>query len=569
MTGLDIFEALRPDTDPFDTATARRVRDRILAAHPELTDGPNGDVTPGQPAGVPPATVRSATGQPSTARTASAPPAIARRARTTPAEWTEEPDARRPRGMRIVALAGAAAAAVIGLVAIATVRGQDPVDESPATATEPAPDAQAPAPPATGDDLAEATGFLLPTTMPEGVEITSLEAGPDVAQWGNPFGETRWARLEADGTVSGVFSVRPPRPADAPEGTDDDYDETVRGVPASVFTQEDNISIGWYEAGAQMAARSQGLTRHELLAAVEALEIDVEALSVTLPDGGSSVGLVHESELGFSDDHAIVSTVTVGELDNPARAALLYAAATPNTFGRTLTDIAEREEGWEPRTMEGVDALVRTNAVSGPNGTMTEMTWIADGFRFRVYGSFGPEAVFAFAAGLELTDFTTFSAAESDLGDRMTTMMTSWAVLDRATFTDGIEVTVRSRRTGSGADAICIEAPVQQCMEQVSEASLVDGYADNVFSTFDVNGRQVMIGWQSAGEADRLGEPTLSAGTAANPADGLSLTTTATIDQFVVGEAGRFLEIRIPAGERPPALSFLSGDDVLSHLSPT
>ena len=63
--------------------------------------------------------------------------------------------------------------------------------------------------------------------------------------------------------------------------------------------------------------------------------------------------------------------------------------------------------------------------------------------------------------------------------------MSAWTELDRVTFDDGIQATVRSSTDGSGADAICIEAPVQQCREQTSEAGLVDGYSDNAFDTFN------------------------------------------------------------------------------------
>lgn len=167
----------------------------------------------------------------------------------------------------------------------------------------------------------------------------------------------------------------------------------------------------------------------------------------------------------------------------------------------------------------------------------------------------------------DLADTATADEVErplvKELADSETATMMTWAELDRVTFDDGITATVRSRTNGSGADAICVEAPVKQCREQVSEVSIVEGYSDNVFDTFNFDGRNVVIGWQSNSEAERLGDPTIQPGEALNPADGLSVTTTATINQLIQGTTGRFLEVEVPAGERPPRLSFRSGDNVL------
>lgn len=554
MNPLDVLDDLRPDTQHLDPATAERVWRRLTAQHPDLADT---DTTNEERHSL--ARVRT---------DADVPHRATRR--------------------RSVALVGAAAAAVVGLVALGVVDRSGP-DSPPATATQPSiasppPSAVTPssepvvspaetdesaatvvdqvkADDSTRDDLAAATGFVLPSFVPDGLEITGLEAGRN-SMWDNPFGATRWAQV-IDGSITKMLTVRAPRPID-PRDPEIDSDDTVRGTAAEIWAQDDVLGVSWNAEGHTHVATSTGLTEAEFLGAVEDLEIDSETSTVTLPDGGRSLGLVHESQLGVVGDDVVTSVVAIADPARPHN-TVLHAVATPNTFGVTVDGFTPEQPGWETRTVDGVDMRIRVHPADEGGGN--EVRWVDHDVRYQVYGTTDTDTAIEFARGLTLTDAATFKAAVAELTDRATAEMMAWIELDRVTFDDGISATIRSRTEGSGADAICIEAPVEQCSEQVSEASLADGYSDNVFDTFDINGRNVVIGWQSTSEAERLGEPTIEPGDAVDPADGLSLTTTATLDQLARGTTGRFLEIEVPAGERPPQLIFRSGDNVL-HAAP-
>ena len=547
MNPIDVFDDLRPDTRPLDSATADRVWELILARHPEL------DETAG----------------------------LDTRRQTGDSRLADVSDPMVPNRVRRAAWVGAAAAAVVGLIAIASVMDQRSSVQTPAAATPP--DTAVPSTAVTSsidpvvadataeerttdesttidsdnDDLAAATGFILPGFVPDGWKVAELAAGRSVDTWGNPFGATRWAKV-VNGTIEKFLSVRPPSPVEP--GVDVDAEVTVRDAPAEVFTQNTGqIGVMWNESGYRISATATGLTEAELLDAMNALVIDLDNQTVSLPDGGASLGLVPESELGFVDGDVITSKVA---LAHPGVASdTIFAVATPNTFGLSVDGSLPDVPGWETLNVDGIDMRILDR--SSGQSTSTELRWIDGEIRYEVHGTVDTDTLVEFARQLTLTDATTFKSAVAALADEETATMMTWAELDRVTFDDGVTATVRSRSTGSGASAICIEAPVQRCREQVSEATLTGSYADNVFDTFNVDGRNLVIGWQSTSEAERLGDPIIEPGDTLNPGDGLGTATTATVDQLVAGTSGRFVEIEVPSGQRPPRLSFRSGTSVI------
>jgi len=532
MNPIDVFDDLRPDTRPLDSAAADRVWAQIVARHPELDEAA----------------------------------ALATGPWTDASRLEDVADPIVPGRARRAAWVGAVAAVAVGLVAIASVlnqrsSGQPPTATTPPDATDTATVETAPDGSTTvesdGDDLATATGFILPGFIPDGWKVTELAAGRSVDTWGNPFGATRWAHV-VNGTIEKFLSVRPPSPVEP--GDDVDADVTVRGFPAEVFTQNTGqIGVMWNESGYRISATATGLTETELVGAMDALVIDLDNQTVSLPDGGASLGLVPEPELGFVDGDIITSKVALG---HPGVASdTIFAVATPNTFGLSIDGSLPDVPGWETLDVDGID--MRLLDRSAGQSTSTQLRWIDGDIRYEVHGTVDTDTLVEFARRLTLTDAATFKTAVAALADEETATMMAWAELDRVTFDDGITATVRSQSTGSGANAICIEVPVQQCLEQVSEATLTGSYADNVLGTFNIDGRNLVIGWQSASEAERLGNPIIEPADALAPNDGLGATTTATVDQLVAGTSGRFIEIEVPHGERPPRLSFRSGNTVI------
>ncbi|MGA0869412.1 MAG: hypothetical protein ACO3UM_10805, partial [Planctomycetota bacterium] len=149
-------------------------------------------------------------------------------------------------------------------------------------------------------------------------------------------------------------------------------------------------------------------------------------------------------------------------------------------------------------------------------------------------------------------------------GAGVTASAASLHVLDQTTFDDGLNVSIRSitpGEGGSGAVAICVDAPIQRCRFSFSEGSLGGAYQNSILAAFDVNGETVLVAWDDTAEAERLGEPTLSpSGIVADPSQAASASTTAQIDQQVATATGRFLRINVPAGEQPPQINYTTGD---------
>ncbi len=426
MTAADIFELLRPETVPLEPEIADRVWDKLVSEHPQLESGRS--------------EWRASTG--------------IRGAGFTPAG--RAPTNLGGVGRRRFAVVGAAAAAIVGSLAVGLVYGRDDgfvvpgsvpaqrPNSSTSASPPPSPDS-AVLPTATGVDptetsavsssvveesasaeLAIATGFVLPAVIPEGYEITGLSAGRS----GDLFGSTRWARVDETGTVVGVLSVRPPRPAAA---GDDEFeaDETLRGVPVELFSNgERHQGAYWVESGLGMSASVTDLSRDDLVAAVESLVLDTTTRTVSLPESGRSLGLVPESALGFVGDNVVKADIRLDPVGAP-RVGTLTASSAPNTFGRSLEQLVEDDPGWEARTVGDTEMLVRT--LSAAQGGWTEVAWISGDFVMRARGAVDSEEVLAFVAGLRFVDAASFAAA----GAQLTDVMIEWDLLDQVTFDDG------------------------------------------------------------------------------------------------------------------------------------
>ena len=380
--------------------------------------------------------------------------------RTEAPRLGDESDPMVPRRARRAAWIGAAAAAAVGLVAIAGVDNQRSSVQTPTAATpqdtavpstavtssiDPVVTDTATGETATsgstaiesdGGGLAAASGFILPGFIPDGWEVTELAAGRSVDTWGNPFGATRWAQV-VNGTIEKFLSVRPLRPVDP--GDDVDAEVAVGDLPAEVWTQDTGqIGVMWNESGHRISATATGLSETELLGAMNALVIDVDNQTVSLPDGGASLGLVPESELGFVDGDVITSKVALGRAG--IASDTIIAVATPNAFGLSVDGSLPDVPGWEALDVDGIDMRI-LDRCSG-QATSTELRWIDGDVRFEVHGTVDTDTLAEFARRLTLTDAATFKTAVAALANEETATMMTWAELDRVTFDDGITVSV-------------------------------------------------------------------------------------------------------------------------------
>lgn len=560
---IDLYDRLRPADEPFDAATAERVWARIVAQH-SVADPDAGMPSQDSPSDV---------------------------------EWSSAA-ADRPKSRRFVALL-ATAAAVLGLVSTAlvvsnrdtAVAPSDAVDPTAPAATQPfetAPTDAAADPnidansTASGQvDLAAGTKFAVAEYLPVGWELDSMEA----TATGSLFGSTQWALLGDDGAVTGVVSVRAPRPMtaeDAAQNATDDFNTTVRGVPANEYQQDSdgagNVSrtgLDWVEESLQISLTATGEAEPLARSIAEALVIDPAARSVSIPD---ELGLVPAAGLEFADPDAVATIIGM----SPTSSTLgVIINSRPNTFGYGLDQLVGSEFDWQPSRIDDRDARVATT----PGGSR-QVAWLDDDMFVTVISTttMTDDALFEIVRGVRFTDADEFRELVATNAAQEQADLLSWDVFDRTTTRDGLYVTVRSRPGSSGANAICLETSNPMCATLTSESGAIDGFETYGSAAFAVGDEMIGVAWVSndleidgANQVLRPAESTslsVRPSDVLNSADGYIDGTTGAIVADNQTDRGRFVIVAFPATERPPTIQFATVDDddptaPLFELTPT
>lgn len=421
----------------------------------------------------------------------------------------------------------------------------------PAPRTSVAPEPTAPSEPV--DALSNATGFLVPTYVPVGYELTNLAARPATSNADPPLG--RWLRTDADGNVTAQFSVSV-RPATSEPDLDLRANVTVQGMPAMSFDSGEGIVVTWIDAESIVSVTGVNLSADETLTAAEAVDIDDSGTSVSLLDGALPGFARHETN-PVAIDNVVGTNLGLTRTDGQP-GGFISASSFPNYHGDTLDAMQARGDGYERRVIGGIERIVRIQAPDS-YGPFTNVEWIEGDLIITVTGRASSEEVIAVAEGIELVASDEFAAA----GESISSSAAALDVLDQVAFDDGISASVRSLTRGerdSGAIAICIDEPIQRCRYSFSESSLAGAYQSSLVAAFDINGQTVVIVWADTAEAQRLGDPTLSASGLMTDPQARPATTTAVIDEQVTTGLGRFTKINVPAGELPPQLNFATGD---------
>ncbi|MAT07377.1 MAG: hypothetical protein CL424_20320 [Acidimicrobiaceae bacterium] len=492
----------------------------------------------------------------------------------------------RPNHHRIILGAAAAAVVAVGVGGLLVVnRADDPaVSNTPPQPSAPSPDRNDLAdPPETSvaatpnptestvaqanpeaDPSDELTGLFLPTYLPAGYEITNLAAYPPTTAAND--NSVRWLRRDTDGRVVGEFSVTlfPPDP-DSEANFEIEQNTTVHGLPAMSFDSGEGIVITWIEHDNVVSARGRNLTSDDTHTIAEAVTINPTNLGADLADP-AAYGLEPMVRAEAPPTETAATNVGLTRTDGQP-GGFISAATWPNTAGDTLDTLESNgNDGFERRTIAGIERLVR---IQEPDrlGPFTNVQWIQDGSLITVTGRADPDEILAFAAGYEPATMTKFAQVGRDI----TATAADLAIMDQTTFDDGVSVSVRSLTPGSdgsGAIAMCIETPIKQCRFSFSESSLAGTFQDSVLQAFDIDGTTILIAWQDSAEAERLGEPSLSAsGITRDPSQPPSPTTTATITQRITTGAGLFTEIHVPDGESPPQIDYTASNGQQTGMS--
>jgi len=484
-------------------------------------------------------------------------------ARTAPTDPNLLDQYQRPNNRpRLIVGAAAAAVLLVGLAGLTVMRQSDDpaLSDSSPDASEPSatgPTTSGPTDPtatttAAADPLATATGFVLPTYVPEGYEITSLAAYPATPSADPDIG--RWLRTE-DREVS-QFSVSV-QPASSQPDLELRPNATIHEQPAMSFDSGEGIVVTWVEGDWIVSASGRNLSVDETLSAAEALVFDPTGPTVNLADGALP-GFDQQDPVPVVVNNTVATNVGLTRTDG-LPGGFIGVARTPNTAGDTLDTMQARGEGYERQVIGGIERLVRIQAPDSL-GPFTNVEWIDGDAIVTVTGRAPSNDVIAVAEGITQVSSDEFAAA----GAEITTSAARLDVVDQTTFDDGLTVSVRSLtpgETGSGAIAICVDAPIKRCRLSFSEASLGGAYQHSILAAFDVTGQTTLIAWDDTAEAERLGEPTLSpSGIVTDPSQAHLATTTAQIDQQVTTAVGRFTRINVPAGQQPPQINYTTDD---------
>lgn len=419
-------------------------------------------------------------------------------------------------------------------------------------------------PPVAASAFDDPVGLYLPTASPPGYQIDSLTASEPVS----PFGTIRFVRFDEAGvSVEASLGVRflaPEAESGEDNGVEFEADATVRGVPAQVShigprsdAEPEQAGVMWVEDGMTMSSSSTGLSAAEVVAATEALLIDVPERTVELPE--QTVGLVAVDDVSVMPANAVTSTVNLSPMDGRSGGFVSFGSQ-PNTLGLSLEVIVDEFVGgsgavWEPREIDGRTFYVQEQPADGL-GPFTSLVWLDGPFKMYASGRAAPEDVIAFAAGLIPVDREAFSS----VGAFITVRALALDEIDRVEFDDGVVVSVRALRAGAdgtGASAMCLEAPIMRCTFQIGESSIIGEFQTSVFETFDLGGRVITLGWQNAAEVERAGDPVLGmSGNVFEPGASVPTETNSTIVQQVTTSSGRFIEIQVADGEAPPSVNF-------------
>ncbi len=513
-----------------------------------------------------------------------APVEAARPERDTPSTATSValgPVADAPRRTHIIAWVAAAAvvAGIAGIGAAAATRSEtiapantaaapepDPRPESdptPHVGTSPSPlpepEASPPGPLSVGseaspNDLWSGTKFAVVDVLPDGMTVSTVRA----ESAGAVFGDTQWVQLGADGSVTGVINVRAPRLLTAEEAarSASDFEDAVRGLPATEWRAIRDDGAGspqsgilWIENSLAIQVTATGTADELVRPIAEALVLDVESRTVTVPD---EFELVAAADLDFVDSAAVRTTLFMQPAWSDSQG--VNVSTRPNTFGYDLDQLVGTDQDWQTVEIDAIPARgLRTS-----NDDLVALAWLDDGMFVSITTSLAlsDAEMFDVMRGVRFVDVDEFQMFGRTVADRENAEMGTWALFDRTVTEDGIELSVRSKPGSIGANALCVDAPILDCTLILSEGGIIDGQESYGAAGFDLGDRKVGVGWVSADIDDATSGPSLHPSFSLDPSEVPSDETSAIVLFDIATDLGRFVVVDQPEGEHPPTIRF-------------
>jgi hypothetical protein len=147
--------------------------------------------------------------------------------------------------------------------------------------------------------------------------------------------------------------------------------------------------------------------------------------------------------------------------------------------------------------VHGVPAIVATSA-AGMFGPLISVSWLEKGDQVSISGRTGRDDLVAFADGLVASSLAQARQVRASLD------VTRLALpeVDRATLPNGFDISIRTN--GTGANVICLQAPIQRCQLFVTENSLEGDFQREIVGTFWINGTPWFTGWAEGSHSPHL-----------------------------------------------------------------
>lgn len=380
----------------------------------------------------------------------------------------------------IIALAGLVGILTLGPRDRSTTTSGSPESTQSIDSTVPLPDPENP------------PGIYLPTAPLPGFSLAGItvDRGPRAANQPNT---ERYVRRAVNGVDVAVMITLTGAPS-VTGGNERSDGKTppllVHGQPAHIGDTGEGIVASWNESGVAVSVRGWGLSSDDVASLAEQTIVDPSTDAVTLP---SDALQGYEPSIGDTYPPADAVTANLHYLADDHRPGAFVDFANYANDDLMTLDAVEVNSRLALNTIDrsvvhNLPAIVATSS-PGQFGPLVSVSWIEDGYQFVVTGRADKADLIGFANSFALANLDQARRLRASLD----TTLFALAELDRATLSNGFDISIRT--AGTGADVICMHSPIQRCQLLSSETSLGGETQHVITDTFWINGTAWFLGW--------------------------------------------------------------------------
>jgi hypothetical protein len=417
------------------------------------------------------------------------PPATAKTDRHDVAPLEQPGVGYRPRRLATIAAASFAIVGLAGVIA-AVERDGDVTPATPVVSDDSAA-TQGSTVPSTTVDVSvppiDLPGVFLPTQDLPGFTLTEISATrrPPIPN----RHAVRYIRQAANGDVDAMIELTNYAATDF-EARSGEKSIIVHGQQALGFDSGEGVVVAWEEAGVAAAIRTWGLSRDDTAALADRSVVDSATGSLGI-DGLGGDGFDVSMSDQFSPSDAVIVQMLYSA-DDRRPGGLVDFTTSPNHDAASLQvfEAMARMAGQtvERTTLADHPAIITTTNTD-PLAPIVSVLWIRDEFVLVVSGHAAADELTAFAASVEPATLSDARARR----DTLDAAMRMLPAVDAGTLPNGFRVTIR--RTGTQANVVCLDDPIDVCEPVIDEHSLAPETQDEVTATIHVDGTTWIVGW--------------------------------------------------------------------------